>query len=126
MALSKLSFAPQWKADKRLARARRLIDLRAFDEALETLTPIQHRGSLEEANWLKAKILYKRRRHYKEAIESLRSIAAGKGEYADQARFLLARALSRIDKDQEAIAAYHGFAKKTKRKREFFFSCLIC
>jgi soluble lytic murein transglycosylase-like protein/TolA-binding protein len=106
---------PAWTGEQRLARARRLFDLRGFGDALDTLTPLDDKKLKPEVDWLRARILYQMRRRYKEAVKALTPIARGPGPHADEARFLLARALSRRDRDEEAIKAYRAFAAKTKR-----------
>jgi soluble lytic murein transglycosylase len=104
---------------QRVERAERLAGYRSWDAAakmVEPLTASDGKSKLhQEARWLEARIMFKRRRHYKEAIAKLDPIIAAKGKHADEAMFLRARALSRLDRDDEAIAAYRAFAKKTRR-----------
>ncbi|MFO8072529.1 MAG: transglycosylase SLT domain-containing protein [Polyangia bacterium] len=115
--LEEIGAAPEWKPRQRLERARRLADLRAWDEAEELLEPLlDESGRLgEEARWERARLLFRRRRHYAEAVEALREIIDRGSAHADEARFLHARALSRLDRDAEAIEAYRDFARKTSR-----------
>lgn len=113
-ALKEGGISPRWSVEERLERANRLIGFRAFDEALDTLEPLQSGNGKSEGDWLRATILYKRRGHYKEALAAFQPIAAGSGPHADEARFLGARALSRLDRDQEAILAYRRYAKQTR------------
>jgi soluble lytic murein transglycosylase len=118
-ALQAAGLAPSWTAAQRLARARRLAGHHAFDAALATLAPIAGAGvkaDREEASWIEANVLYDRRRHYDEAAQALGRIAAGRGPHAEEAAFLAARALSRLDRDEEAIVAYRAFARKARVK----------
>jgi peptidoglycan lytic transglycosylase len=121
MALARLGehgIKPVWNFDQRLSRVNILMGHRAWSAALSTLKPLLKKGSgttSDEAHWLEARIQFKRRRHYSEALEVLEPIAQGKGVHSDDARLLLARALSRMDRDPEAIKAYRHFATKTKR-----------
>ncbi|MCP4600700.1 MAG: transglycosylase SLT domain-containing protein [Proteobacteria bacterium] len=116
--LKKAGMTPVWSASERLGRARILMSRRSWDAALSTLKPLQKKGQkavFEEARWLHAQIQFKRRRHYKEAIAELTPIVKERGTHAEEAQFLIARALSRLDRDPEAIKAYRAFAAKTKR-----------
>ncbi len=112
-ALKEGGMSPRWSVDERLDRANRLIGFRSFDEAFDTLAPLQSGVGKSEGDWLRANILYKRRGHYKEAMAALKPIASGNGPHADEARFLEARALSRVDRDGEAILAYRRYARRT-------------
>jgi soluble lytic murein transglycosylase len=102
----------------RLARARRFAELRAFDDALAELTPLlDGAGPLRaEARFERARFLFDRRRHYSEAAAALEELIAEGGARADEARLLRARALSRLDRDEEAVAAYLDFARRTADK----------
>ncbi len=110
----------RWTDERRLTVAKTLIDFRAYETALGLLKEVQKTKhpikSEQETQWLIAQSLFKRRGHYKEAVAVLQPIAAGGGSYADEAEFLAARALSRLDRDDEAIRAYRSYAAKTKRK----------
>lgn len=107
---------PNWSEEQKIAVANRLMDFRAFEPATEILASVRSPRPKEEAAWLKAKILFQRRGHYKEALTELKSIAASKGRHTDDAAFLAARALSRLDRDEEAIKAYRTYALNTKFK----------
>jgi soluble lytic murein transglycosylase len=117
--LEKAGTTPYWSAEQRLDRARTLMSLRSWDAALSTLKPmLGNRGQDaigREARFLSAQILFNRRRHYEEALESLYPIAKEGGTHAEEAEFLIARALSRLDRDEEALDKYRVFAKKTKK-----------
>ncbi len=115
--LEKLGAAPEWRPRQRLERARRLADLRAWDEAEDLLEPLLEESGKpgEEARWEHARLLFRRRRHYAEAVEALKKVVGEGSAHADEARFLHARALSRLDRDAEAIDAYRDFARRTSR-----------
>ena len=118
-ALKDLDRAPKWTPKQRVEIAQRLMDLRAWDNAAVTLDPLMkgRDGAFKrDAKWLNARLLFKRRRHYKEAIGALDDVIATDKTHAEEARFLKARALSRLDKDEEAIRVYRLFAKKTRNK----------
>ncbi len=115
--LKKAGVEPTWDEDTLLNRARTLIARRAWSASSKALKPLLKSKNIvvrEEAHWLGAQLLFKRRRHYKEAIEALEPIVRAKGAHAEEAAFLVARALSRLDRDPEAIRAYRAFAAKTK------------
>ncbi|MDD5306569.1 MAG: transglycosylase SLT domain-containing protein [Deltaproteobacteria bacterium] len=118
-ALAAAGLATTWNAAQRLARAKTLAAHRAFDAALATLAPVLSKASKAdeaEARWIEANVLYDRRRHYAEAVLALGRIAAGRGPHVEDAAFLAARALSRLDRDDEAVAAYRSFARKARSK----------
>ncbi len=100
----------------RITTAKKLIEYKAFDLAEEFLNQITLSTLQNETEWLKAKTLFDKRRHYKEAFTALSEIAKQNSPYADEAAFLAARALSRLDRDEEAIVAFRAYASKTKRK----------
>jgi soluble lytic murein transglycosylase-like protein len=115
--LEELGAAPKLSGPQLLARARRLIDLRAFDDAAETLAPLAESKDTKiaaEARWLDAVQLYERRRHYKEAIAALDAVVAKGGVKAAEARWLRAAALARDDREPEAIDAYREIRKREK------------
>jgi soluble lytic murein transglycosylase len=103
----------------RLARARRFAELRAFDDALAELAPLLEDGASPlgiEARFERARILFERRRHYAQAIEALDSIIMERSPRTEDAKFLRARALSRLDRDEEAVVAYRDAARHSKNK----------
>jgi soluble lytic murein transglycosylase len=110
----------RWTDERRLSIAKSLVDYRAYDTAEDLLkemlkTPVSAKQQ-QEAKWLLATTLFNKRGHYKEALGALGPIAAGLGNHSDEAAFLAARALSRLDRDDEAIKAYRTYASKTKLK----------
>ncbi len=118
-ALKDLNKAPKWTPKQRVEIAKRLMDLRAWDDAAATLDPLikgRDGAFKRDAKWLNARLLFKRRRHYKKAVGALEDVIATDKIHADEARFLKARALSRLDKDEEAIRVFRAFAKKTRNK----------
>jgi soluble lytic murein transglycosylase-like protein len=128
--LEELGAAPRWSDGERLKRAGRLIDRKAYEDAAELLAPLlgsDDKSLSSEATWLDARQLYERRRHYEGAAAALHEIARGKGGHADEARWLEASALSRADREPEAIAAYRKLARGKSPKAaeaEFFASRL--
>jgi len=131
-ALSEAGAPLEWKGRRRLERAARLSASRSWDQAAAMLEPLlaDEKGELfEEARWERARLLFNRRRHYAEAVEVADEIIAGRGRYADEARFLRARALSRLDRDREAIKAYREIGrragKSTKADEARFQACRL-
>ena len=124
MALKLLTSAegePHWTARQRLDRAKRLIELKAWNDATSMIDPLLNSTNgnlLNEARWLNARLLFKRRRHYKEAVTALDQIIKSKSPKTLAASFLRAKALSRLDRDEEAIIAYRAYAKKAKQRQK--------
>ncbi len=117
--LNKNHQTPKWDTEQRLSRARTLIAFRDWNNAVATLQPLLEKKDSPvhgEASWLNAQILFNRRRHYQEAIAALKPIASGGGPHAEEAAFLIARALSRLNRDPESIKTHLAFARTTKDK----------
>jgi len=117
-ALEELGAAPAWRDDQALARARRLIDLRAYDDAAEAVAKLvgsKRAKVAAEASWLDAVQLYERRRRYKEAIAALDAVVAKGGARAVEARWLRASSLARDNREPEAIDAYLELRKREKQ-----------
>jgi len=117
-ALDRLGATPASSDAQILARARRLIDLRAFDDAAEAVAKLaasKDAKVVAEAAWLAAVQLYERRRHYEEAIAALDGVVKKKGARAGEARWLRASALARDNREPEAIDAYREIRKKEKQ-----------
>ncbi len=115
LLLSGLGKPSERSPDRHLSRARRFAKLRAFDDAIDELEPLLAgtRRLRAEARFERARMLFERRRHYVEAVAALDAVIASGSSRADDARVLRARALSRLDRDEEAIAAYREIARRS-------------
>jgi len=101
--------------DQRLRRAERLMEVRRYPEALTELEAAgRPPGRAELRRFLHARgmALYQTRRRYPEAAEVLAESAGLGGAHAADDAFHAARALSRADRDREAIRAYRRFARR--------------
>jgi soluble lytic murein transglycosylase len=110
---------PKWTMQQRLERTRLLIDRRAFEPAIVELTAlaeVKNDVLSMEAKWLLALAQYNRRGHYAKALAALRPFSEEKGPRADEASFLMASALSRLNRDEEAIPAFKTLARELARK----------
>jgi soluble lytic murein transglycosylase len=103
--------APPLTAAERLERAKRLTTAHLWDESVAELSLID-RATLPDAlrrqhdYWL-GTTLFKMRRRYGEAGKLLLGVYPELGGSAAEAMFHGARALSRADRDDEAIVWYH-------------------
>jgi soluble lytic murein transglycosylase len=101
--------APPLTAGERISRAQHLSDAHLWDEAIAELSLIGGDVSAEVARerdyWL-GETLYKMRRRYGDAGNLLLGAYAQLGDRAAEAMFHGARALSRADRDDDAIAWY--------------------
>lgn len=100
---------------QRFVRARRLLARRRFEAALTELEAAGRPARRPQlARWLhlKGTALYRTRHHYAEAAEVLAEAARLGGPTAIDDEFHAARALSRADRDDEAIAAYLTLVKE--------------
>lgn len=120
--LVQLDDAPEGSPDVlsprlRLARAQRLSDRRRWDEAISELEALAVPPELEaERAFVLGQAKYRSRKNYGDAARLLASAAQGlSGEKATWAAFHAARALSRADRDDEAIAAYLAFSRAYPR-----------
>jgi soluble lytic murein transglycosylase len=104
----------EFSAKERVARAERLSELGRHDGALAELDTVEPRpggvGAGELAH-LRGAALFKARR-YAEAVDEIKKALAVGAPAAGDDEYLLARALSRADRDEEALAAYRALAKK--------------
>ncbi len=105
---------PALSFDQRLRRVERLVEVRHFAEALEaleTIEPPRERAARRHYLHVRGVALYRERHHYAEAAEVLAESAEAGGAYALEDAFHAARALSRADRDDEAVRAYRAFAR---------------
>lgn len=101
--------APPLTATERIARAQHLSDAHLWDEAVAELALVGSGVPADVARerdyWL-GETLYKMRRRYGDAGALLLGVHAQLGDRAAEAMFHGARALSRADRDDDAIAWY--------------------
>lgn len=110
---------PDWSAKEKLGRIRQLIANKSWSLALGDIAALEKDSgpdTQKELRWNRAQVQFKRRRHYKEAISALALVEKDGAPYADDAAFLKARALARLDRDEESIGAFRTYAKKTRNK----------
>lgn len=103
---------------ERIQRAKRLLNRRRFEGALTELAAVKRpskRGQLSRWLHLKGMALYRKRHHYEEAAKLLAQSTKLGGPTAIDDEFHAARALSRADRDDEAIAAYSALVKAHPR-----------
>lgn len=110
--------APPLSARERIARAERLTRQRAWQEALAELDGIADGEAADVRDlrdfWI-GETLFRMRRQYARAGELLVRIHERLGSLAPQALFRGARALSRADRDDEAIRWYLEVVRKYPR-----------
>jgi soluble lytic murein transglycosylase len=101
--------APALTAAERIERARHLTDTHLWDEAVAELSliadPVGPDLAHQRDYWLGI-TLFKMRRRYGDAGKLLLAVAPELGDQAAEAMFHGARALSRADHDDDAIASY--------------------
>jgi soluble lytic murein transglycosylase-like protein/thioredoxin-like negative regulator of GroEL len=119
--LKKYVHYPKWTIDDKIDRIKALMDNKAYNLAEKMVVRMSQKlkGSVavaKELRWLHARLTFDRRRHYEQAVLLLDKVIKDGNPYADKARFLKARALSRMDKDIEAIKEYTKFANRTKNR----------
>ena len=96
---------------KALAEAGRLDEaLRAVDDSASAPQPTVHLDRIRAKGYM----LYRAKNRYLEASKILAEAATNAGQYAAEDAFHAARALSRADKDDDAIPAYEKVALKYK------------
>lgn len=100
---------------EKLRRAQRWYDARAFREAVAELEGTPPRS--ERAAWLHLRGMsrFRSRNDYLEASRDLSAAARAGGPHAADDEFHAARALSRADRDVEAIRAYRRFVTRHRR-----------
>ena len=112
--------AARLSADDRITRAVTLVTQHLWHEAVAELMLVPDDTPpgimLRRTYWL-GKTLFKMRRRYGDAGELLLSVYEQMGDSAAEAMFHGARALSRADRDDEAIAWYRKVVQKFPRTR---------
>jgi soluble lytic murein transglycosylase len=110
----------QPSTDDRIDRAEWLVEARRFERAARELESIaaNDRAAVAE-RWLHVygMALFRMRTRYLDAARVLRRSAALGGEHEVEDAFHAARALSRADRDAQAIRAYRRFAQRYSRSR---------
>lgn len=99
---------------ERVARAEKLGEAGRHEGALVELDVIEAgKGGVSagELAHLRGAALFKARR-YADAVDAIKKAIAAGAPAAGDDEYLLARALSRADRDEEALAAYRALAKK--------------
>ncbi len=103
------------EAGEHIQRARNMTLSRKWPEALAELQQVPKdvgQAVQDEVDYWAGTTYYKMRHGYEQAADKLLSVAARmKGERQAEAMFHGARALSRADKDQQAIAGYQALVK---------------
>lgn len=115
--LEKLSPPRLLTADELRARARVLAGATRTDEALRATQRAGLRGKLPAIDLChaRAEILWKARTRYPEAATTYRQCANMGGARAAEDLFLSARALSRADRDAEAVAVWREVVQRHPR-----------
>lgn len=106
--------------DDRISRAERMMSARRFAGAaqeLESMTPEERNEVIERWLHVYGMALFRMRTRYLDAARVLRASAARGGRDAVEDAFHAARALSRADRDSQAIRAYRRFAQRYPRSR---------
>jgi soluble lytic murein transglycosylase len=102
----------------RIDRAERLLDDRRFERAvaeLEAISVADRAAAAERWHHLHGMALFRMRTRYLDAARALRKSAAFGGQHEIEDAFHAARALSRADRDGQAIRAYRKFAQRYPR-----------
>ena len=101
--------------EQHVRRAERFHEERRYDEALAELDRAgrpRDRAALRHWIHLRGRALFDERHHYAEAAAVLAESARLGGAHAQEDQFYAARALSRADRDGEAVIAYRRFARE--------------
>lgn len=115
--LKKHHALPKWTVEQQLERMDQLVKHKSWSAALNIVTSLEAKAKgafAKRLKWEKAQIFFSRRNHYKEALVTLQLLEKTKSPYQDDALFLKARALSRLDLDEKAIVAFRSYAKTTQ------------
>ena len=98
-------------AEDRVARAKQLTTAHLWDQAITELALVPHDGisstTANQRDYWMGTTLYEMRRRYGDAGQLLLGVYAKLGDSAAEAMFHGARALSRADRDDDAITWYH-------------------
>ena len=117
--LRKLDAAVKLEVNERIARAKNLLNGHRWFDAVAELRAIPADAGpalRDEVEYWLGTSIYRTRRDYPVAAEKLLGVAARlKGERQAEAMFHGARALSRADKDDEAIAGYKALVRSHPR-----------
>ncbi len=112
---------PRWSTSEKMTRIEQLAASKSWDDALLAMSDLEKETASSEVKnelrWQKARVLFSRRNHYAEAMEILLKVARDGGSHSDDAAFMSARALARMDRDEAAIVAFRGYAGKTANDR---------
>ncbi len=106
--------------DDWIDRAERLMDARRFARAaeeLESISVADRTAVAERWHHVYGMALFRMRTRYLDAARALRASAALRGEHEIEDAFHAARALSRADRDAQAIRAYRRFAQRYPRSK---------
>lgn len=117
-ALEEAELAPRWSAKERLGRAERLKSMRAYEESLRTVEPLLSSDTKKiaaEARWLRARITLSSRQSWEEAIELLTASKEQDNVFQLKADLLIAYALTRLNRDREAVELYESIVKRAQK-----------
>jgi len=115
--LGKLDPMHPLSAPELLTRARVLSEAGRTDDALHAIEAAVGAPGADKVTNLdrmraRGMVLYHSRKRYPEAARVLRQCAAVGGQYAAEDAFHAARALSRADRDEEAVVAYEAVQRR--------------
>lgn len=112
---------PRWSTSEKMTRIEQLVANKSWDDALLAMNDLEKETASpevkKELRWQKARVLFNRRNHYAEAVEMLSKVVKDGGSHSDDAAFMSARALARMDRDEAAIVAFRAYAGKTANDR---------
>jgi soluble lytic murein transglycosylase len=115
--VAKLDAAHPLTAQELLVRARVFSEAGRADDALHAIelvagSPGAEKVGAGERACARGMALYRARSRYSDAAKALAECAAAGGPHAAEDAFLAARALSRADRDEEAIRGYEDVARR--------------
>ncbi|MBN2803388.1 MAG: transglycosylase SLT domain-containing protein [Deltaproteobacteria bacterium] len=115
--LNEINRPPSWNNSKKIERIETFISLKEWASAEKSINDLLESvkgNDLKTLNWLNANLMFNRRGHYKEAVEAFLAVEKSDSSHKDAAMFLRARALSRLDLDEDAILVFRKYANITK------------